>query len=340
MDSNLPKSLKEIIEILPAEDRDSLRNIPVDMQASFMRIRASQVLEAKAQAEEIKEAILPGGLPPVEQLRFSFAPFPTELTRTSPFFPMSKNEMAKREYIKDLEIAKHAWGSLTYAGPKLSVYDEDVLLIILALLNDSQNRTVEELNPGELSYTFKGSIKQILQLRGIFHHGKNHYNAVIDSLTYLAGANFKLTTGKGDKKTTYVNNIVSNFKYETGTGELTVTINPYFYETYASGFVTWLDVRLRAEISSPIAKALYRFVSSHRDDEWYGPAMTLAAALNLDLELPKNKLRERIKLSINDLIELKVLLPESKIAGDAVSLYRVKREKSTKKISVKPKQLK
>jgi hypothetical protein len=39
-----------------------------------------------------------------------------------------------------LPIMENAWGKIKFSGPKLSIYEEDVLMAILALLNNINNR--------------------------------------------------------------------------------------------------------------------------------------------------------------------------------------------------------
>ena len=292
---------------------------------------------AKEQAKEIHGAIMPAGQPRPEQMRFSFSPFPTQLSRTSPFFPLSTIEIGHREYIRDMEIASHAWGSLTYSGPKLSVYDEDYLMILLALLCDANSR-IEESGEQGATYTYVGNVRQILKLKGIENPGAKYYKTVIEAYTLMAGASFSLTTrkhGKGGtaKDTSYVNNIITNIVYKHGSGNIRVTVNPYFYQAYANGFVTWLDVKIRARLKSPSAKAMYRFIMSQRDDHWEGPLLTLASSTNTDLGLPKIKIRERLKKAISELVSVGVLQKKSCIKKDVIDLWRVPRQTPQKKIS-------
>ena len=241
--------------------------------------------------------------------------------------------------MRDMIIASHSWGTLTYTGPKLSVYDEDYLMILLALLCDENARIEEAGEGGETTYTYDGNIRQILKLKGIENPGANHYKLVIDAFTLLSGASFKLTTnksGKGKKEaeTTYVNNILSNLVYRHGSGDIKVSVNPYFYQTYGQGMVTWLDVKIRARLKNPHSKALYRFIMSHQDDLWKGPLLTLAASANIDVNLPKFKIRERLKKAIGELLEVGVLLDKSLIKGDLVELWRTPRKAATPKKNV------
>lgn len=338
--TGIPKELLDVWEIIPEHEKTALIKMDPDLRISFIRsfrVRlARRDEEAKIQGEEIRQAIMPGGQPPPEQLRFSFSPFPTQLTRTSPFFPLSTQEMANREFMRDMVIASHSWGTLTYSGPKLSVYEEDYLMILLALLCDANARIEEAGVEGETTYTYNGNIRQILKLKGIENPGANYYKLVIDAFTLLSGASFKLTTkkpgkGKREAETTYVNNILSNFVYKHGSGDIKVSVNPYFYQTYGQGMVTWLDVQIRSRLKNPHSKALYRFIMSHRDDLWEGPLLTLAASANIDLNLPKFKIRERLKKAIGELIEVGVLIDKSKINADLVELWRTPRKTAVPK---------
>ena len=78
---------------------------------------------------------------------------------------------------------------------------------------------------------------------------------------------------------------------------IAVTVNPYFAEMYAAGSVNLLDLAKRAELSRPVSKALHRFATSHRG-EWRGHFLTLAAAINLDLEQPQKQIRRQISLAM------------------------------------------
>ena len=337
--AGIPMELLGVWETIPEKEKAALEEMDPDLRISFIRsfrIRsARRDEEAKNQGDEIRQAIMPGGQPQPEQLRFSFSPFPTQLTRTSPFFPLSTQELANREYMRDMIIASHSWGTLTYTGPKLSVYEEDYLMILLALLCDENARIEEAGEEGEITYTYDGNIREILKLKGIENPGSNYYKLVIDAFTLLSGASFKLTTkksgkGKRESETTYVNNILSNFVYKHGSGNIKVSVNPYFYQTYGQGMVTWIDVQIRARLKKPNSKALFRFIMSHRDDVWEGPLLTLAASANIDLNLPKIKIRERLRGAIGELVSVGVLIEKSKINGDSVELWRSPRSKQKK----------
>src|ERR1035437_8819508 len=99
--------------------------------------------------------------------------------------------------------------------------------------------------------------------------------------------------------------------------------------------VTWLDVKIRTKLNSPVSKALYRFIQSHQKDFWTGSVMLLAKALNLDIDLPMNKIRARLKKAITELIGFDLLQPTSTIVNNVVTLRRTPRTSAKKLLGEK-----
>ena len=267
---------------------------------------------AKQVAAEVHADIAPKGTLPPEQGWMSFAPMPTDMCRVSPFFPMGKNEMAVRPFVRGLAITKSAWGEVTYTGPKLSTFEEDVLLAILALL-----KSVEQVEgDGRPVWTYKGPLRQILTAMGYKTTGKRNYERIKAALELLAVAGVKLQTKRGQwAMTTMLTWAGGNDKSH----DISVTVNPYFAEVYTAGAVNLLDLAKRADLSRPVSKALHRFATSHRGD-WRGHFLTLAAAINLDMERPQKKLRGQIKQAMAELRKAGVLAARSKFADDVVTL--------------------
>ncbi len=295
---------------------DKLTQVADPLAACMERIkakRAGQTVEAHAKtvAAEIHAEIAPAGVLPPEQGWLNFAPMPTDLCRTSPFFPMSKNEMAARQFIQGMVIAATAWGEVKYTGPKLSTYEEDVLLAILALL-----KTMEPDDDGKTGWNYTGPLRPILAGMGYKTTGKDNYRRVKDALRLLAVAGVEIQTKKGKWAMT---TMLSWAAGDDKTSGLTVTVNPYFAEMYAAGSVNLLDLATRAELSRPVSKALHRFATSHRCD-WRGHFLTLAAAINLDMERPHFELRRQIKHGMAELRKIGVLAARSKFAADVVTL--------------------
>jgi len=286
------------------------------LQATMARIAAKRLslpmeVHAQAVAIEIRAEIAPGGNLPPEQGWLNFAPMPTDLCRVSPFFPMAQKQMEKREYIEGMVIAATSWGEVQYTGPKLSTYEEDVLLAILALL-----KTVQIECGGDPGWTYDGPLRPILTAMGYRTTGKDNYRRVKNALRRLAVAGVEIQTKKGRWA---MSTMLTWAGGDDKTKDLTITVNPYFAEMYAAGSVNLLDLAKRAELSRPVSKALHRFATSHRG-EWRGHFLTLAVAINLDMEQPQKQLRRQIQQAMTELRKVGVLASRSKFAGDVVTL--------------------
>lgn len=268
---------------------------------------------AKAVAAEVHAAIAPGGALPPTQGWLSFAPMPSDLCRVSPFFPMNPRQMEKREYIRGMVIASNAWGEVTYTGPKLSTFEEDVLLAVLALLKSVDPKETD----GRPAWTYAGPLRPILVALGHKTTGKRNYERVKSAIELLTGAVVKLQTKRGRWA---ISSIMAGADGNDTDATVAVTVNAYFAEMYAAGAVNMLDLAKRAELSRPVSKALHRFATSHRDT-WRGHFLTLAAAINLDLERPHFELRRQIKQAMTELRKVGVLSQKSKFsAADVVTL--------------------
>lgn len=282
--------------------------------------------QAQDTAIKIKNAIAPGGhFPPIQET-FSFSPLPTDLCRVSPFFPMAKKDLKTREMIVNMIITSSSWGEIKYTGAKLSTYDEDCLLAILALINKS--RKIDHVE-GKKTYTYKGPILPVLKLMGLTG-GKENYKRIIMSTEFLHCSSVRLTIYKrntrGKRKivsTEESMNMLSYSHWDTNTKELTVTVNPFFYETFFNGQVTLLDVVRRSKIKLNVAKCLYRFIQSHDSHKWEGRYTILAETLNLDKNQPEKQIKRQIKNSISELKSKNILMEESGFIGtETVRLLR------------------
>lgn len=266
---------------------------------------------AKQVAAEVHAEVAPKGALPPGQGWMAFAPMPSDLCRVSPFFPMGKNEMAVRPFIRGLVITKCAWGEVTYTGPKLSTFEEDVLLAVLALL-----KTVEPSGEDKPVWNYTGPLRPILTAMGYTTTGKRNYERIKAALELLAVAGAKLQTKRGKWAMTTMLTWAGG---DDKSRNISVTVNPYFAEAYAAGAVNLLDLAKRAELSRPVSKALHRFATSHRDD-WRGHFLTLAAAINLDMDNPPKELRRQIKQAMAELRKIGVLSARSKFTADVVTL--------------------
>lgn len=313
----------------------------VDALARMAQHWASIENDAKESAAEVREQIAPGGQLPAEQMWIPCAPMPTDMCRVSPFFPLRQRDMAERPFIKDMVITASSWGEIQYTGPKLSTYEEDVLLALLALLDSAKNQVADQVK-GETTYTYRGPLLPVLRHMGYggTSYGGADYERVLSALRLMMSSVIEMRvygrTSRGKKKAKRIimNNLLSHADWDADKKELTVTINPYFYEQYIQGTVTLIDVLERARIKSPIAKALMRFMKSHRDDTW-GPGhyLTVGKALNLDLEQPAFQIRRLLKGAMKELVGLGLLTEGEFVSTDLVKITRRPRNAKHKQLA-------
>lgn len=301
------------LESLPVDVRQSIEKADPLLRQTMLRMYVkAETFEAEAQknANEIREAIAPGGQLQPQQMWTPCAPMPTDMCRVSPFFPLRQHDMKERPFVRGMVITSNSWGELRYTGPKLSTYEEDVLLAVLALLDSKKNRHVEVVE-GRSAYTYRGPLLPVLRLMGYSDSvGRTNYKRVTDALELMTVAGIRMEifghTAKGKRKvkTWDMTNILSHAKWDDEKKELHITVNPYFYEQYIAGTVALIDVVERAKLRSPIAKSLMRFMQSHRAEKW-GPGhyLTLARTLNLDLEQPPKQIRRLLKGAIDELLK-------------------------------------
>jgi len=232
---------------------------------------------------------------PHEQMVFSF--MPTTMTRTSPFFPMSKRQMKDRPIEQDLTW-ETPWGRITVSGKRLSIYDESVLLSLLALVKKYQ------------AETFTTTQYELCKIANV-KPARDTYNAIWKSIDRLAGTkiNIEIWEGKGQsRKLTQemTGAIISWAGRNTKNRKLKVVINPYFIYMYAEGFLTNLDLKFRAALKGDTSKALYRFFQGQKPlyskGKYEIQLLKLCMAINLETNnVDLFRLREQIRKGLREL---------------------------------------
>lgn len=247
-------------------------------------------------------------------------------------------------YLINELVSSGPWGEIIYTGPKLSIEEEDALMALLAIIemgklertptrktqkqnDDDMEQLVDDLPPAKLSpeqtatlignsrntlplsFTYRGPVLPILRLMGHKRPGANHYEKLITSLKSLALGSMQLfVREKGEDLQYDLSQIISNLRLRPKDREISVTVNPFFYQMYLANSLTWINITKRFQIRGSIAKAMYRFCQSHRDNPVFrGNIMTLALALNMDPHVPLKETRRQIREAIAELVEKKVL---------------------------------
>lgn len=289
--------------------------------------------DANRAAQETQEAVAPGNDP--QHDRTSYAPMPTDMCRLSVFFPLARQNVRPRVWIDDQVIVGNAWGEIRYSGPQLSTCDEDVLIAVLALFDNQKHRHTELID-GNYTYSYRGPLLPVLRLMGYsgVAYGSKDYKRVLDSLTRMMSAVIELrvktknSRGKPNTKQYIITNILTYAGWDNTNKELQITINPYFYAMHKSKRVTRLDIAARQKLKSPTAKAILRFLQSHRDKEWpnnhkHARIRTIIRSLNLDESQPIYKLRALLKRAIAELIDHGLLTEQSGLSKKRDALTEV-----------------
>lgn len=364
--AELSKIMPDIVERIERRDRQAIAAL------NGLRYRMSLLTQAREQAEEIKRevaaAIEASG--PEQGHLAHWCGFPTDMTRCSPFFPIPSYELGERRFLRNYLITSANWGEITYTGVQLSTYEEDVLLALLAVIEQINTNTKTSYfldygtGPGEVevldeprpdfvffqdekeelpkTLTYKGPLLPLLRiLHGNRVPSKKDYVRFINALELMTFTGIKISISTGKTKTgkkrspriTQMSAMLADVKWDDNRKELTVTINPFFYETYMAGRVTLMDVAKRMSLKGLNAKALYRFVQSQRQNPVFaGHFLTLADALNMDREQPAYQLRRQLKTAISELIRQGVLMKKSGFVDtDIIKLERTADTLSAKK---------
>jgi hypothetical protein len=254
--------------------------------------------QAVKSAKEIKESIEKSG--PDDQIQGVFSFIPTEMTRVSPFFPMNRGKMKNRP-IKELTW-ENSWGKISITGKQLSIYDESVLMAVLYLVRKNQSIAFE---------TTRGELCRVMNV------SKNNstYNAVWSSLERLTGTTINLHVwsperGKGKRQKTkiqMVNPMLSGAQRDKETGKIRISLNEYFLTVYGEGLFTSIDLKLRQKLRGDVTKSLYRFVVGQREKEYQCHLLTIAKAVNVNLDLETREIRKRIKRGLQGLKSNKII---------------------------------
>ena len=327
-----PEEQAQIAEENPAL-LDALKNGGIAAQAwlAHWRCKRSMNDEASTQAEEIRKEVETATQSEQASLA-QWCGFPTDMTRCSPFFPMNPKDLGHREYLRDIVITAANWGEIKYTGPQLSTYEEDALIALLAILdNTTHYKSVSEAD-GSKTYTYKGPALPLLKLLGYARPGKDAYKRLVSALKLLISAVIELSISTGKTKSRkkrapryiHLSNMLSGVLWDENKKELSATVNPFFYETYMAGRITLMDVAKRMGLKGAISKALYRFVQSQRNSTVFrGHFLTLADALNINREQPSREVRRLLKTAINELIKNGILKKKSGfIDQDIIQLER------------------
>jgi len=350
-----------------------MRGLDKEIQEIIERAQEKWRANRASPSEATKQLELHLEKAPQESVQQCLAFIPTPMARISPFFPMSDREKAHRP--QEVISVGTSWGKMEVSGPKLSIFDEDVLLAALALLMGTRRPEKTQMPGGWPTYTLRTSLYTLCKYLNL-KPGKRTYKYIEGAIKRLTGTVTTLEvkdSGKGENpapdpavdetsrnyleslkdknpgenaelhkarewvtdgiwevwrgKTRFTmwGTILSGGFRDKATGEVIITLNPYFYEVFGERMLTYLDLTLRRRLTGDISKALLRFYESHRGS----PEMhilTIADAINLR-DLPPFRLKARLNKGLKELVRVSHL---KRGWIDKKGIVRIKKDKPLK----------
>ena len=259
---------------------------PADGEAVARRHSGRMII--KDAARYVKKHI--SKQPPVQRF-FSF--MPTLLTQVSPFHFKGRSKFDQWPLVRLDSGDQDSWGRMRVVGELLIIFDETILFCLLALMTKFENDA------------FKTSQSELSQLADI-NASPNTFGLIWKSIQRLAGTriDLELLGGRGKKRKTLkemTGSILSFADMDRQTGNIRVVVNPYFLEMYAESFVTNIDLKFRTSLKSDVSKAFYRFYQGQYGVSSEINMLNLASAVNLDIELQRQRLRSKIRQGLSEL---------------------------------------
>lgn len=307
MKEDLPTLIKEWNEAFGAGRMEEAKRLSDEMA------ELAKTLPPDPIHEEIDKLRTHIAKAPKKARQVAFGFLPTDMARISPFFPISKRQMKNREH--ETLTWESGWGKIEFEGPRLCIYDEDVLLAVLSLVKRHRRLSI---------VTTRHELVGILRAT----KGRDTYNAVWQALERLTKSVVKLECWKKEKgrrkKVRFmISNILAGATMDLETGKITLTINPYFYETFTEGLITYLDLDTRRKLKGDITKALYRFLASHRGETFTAHMLTVARAINMDTGQSLFKIRSALRRAIGEMKRIGFLSSGDIGKGDVLTTKQI-----------------
>lgn len=269
--------------------------------------------------EEFKKEVLKA---PLKEEQKIFAFLPHQMAKTSIFFPMSDRELGEeRRKIARLEH-ETPWGKVVIEGIKLAIFEED---IFLALIKIAKDKIIESGG----RYLLQINMKDVVNLLyGSSGYTQKSFERVENALQHFQLVRFELTTYDWKKKgkerlktrvTRSIGNIVESYKYDEKTKELEIYFNPQFFAYFLESMLTNINFSLRRRLKKDGSKALFRFLSTHRNPG-HMHILTVLNAINYNTSQPMYELRRKFKQFVAELKKNGVLGGKTRLSkNDTVS---------------------
>jgi len=275
-------------------------------------------------SDEFKNEILKKAKPTEEQLLMAFIPH--QMAKTSIFFPMSRQELKeKNRRITRIE-QKSSWGRIVVEGVKLSLFEEELLMVITHIIKKSPNRMKMITGLPTLDCTLNELVSILYGRKG---YTKASYQRILRGLDHFQMVRFELAFGDWKKKgkeqlkieqRVSIGSIFSRYKHHEDTNNLSIGFNPAFIQYFSESMLTYIDLNLRRRLKKDGSKAILRFLRAHTNPDPMH-INTILDAINFNTNQPAHLLRWNMKQFIAELKKHNVLGPKTRLKNDIVSFH-------------------
>jgi hypothetical protein len=215
-----------------------------------------------------------------EQLSF----LPTQLCRTTIFFPLPRRGRKALQAEPVILSFTTKWGKGEYEGRRLSVDDEDILMVCLYLAKKYE------------SNKFLTTYVEIQRLLRISKPHPKYNRQIKESFTRFGKASFFIEYANKKDDQWSVDHILKARGYK---GKIRVTLDSDFYNEFLKSY-TLLSMPFRMNLKGDLTKLLFTFLSSHRTPVQYFTD-TLVEALNMNQDKNKKHIVQELKSAFKEL---------------------------------------
>lgn len=243
----------------------------------------------------------------------AFRGMPNELIRTG-LFNVRRGDA--RAELKDAVIAATKNTRVLYTGEELRIRDEDVLMQVYHF-----QRAIPLGQPWTVTgIAFLDAMRWTTGQRG--------YTDLYRSLRRLAQGKVTIVrTGDGPRDLHFEEGALISYlqvdHVEGGSRDIQIIINPQSRALWESVGFTLVDWDQRLSLSSPLARFLHRYYSSHREP--YPLKLETLNNLTGSKVGTKTKFRQMLKRTLQDLVDIHFLASFWIDAHDLVHVRRVPR---------------
>jgi len=197
----------------------------------------------------------------------------------------------KTDTITESIIIENPWGKIIIRNRKLSIYNETVLLSLLALLKKYN------------SNTFQITLYELCKLMNV-KPARDIYNAIMKSLYRMCEAHItieKRVSRNNSEQTVVDGPLIISITKSNVSRKMILELNSYSLSSFRDRSITRIDIKLRSDLHGDISKALYRFYEGQHFNICTTSILKLSQAINISCDEKMLCLRRKIRKAMREL---------------------------------------